>query len=254
MTITFNDGEAYEDFMGKWSRLAGEKFLAWLGAPPGMRWVDVGCGNGAFTELIVERCAPSRVEGIDPSEEQVAYARKRVGEGRAHFRTGDSMALPYADAGFDIAAMGLVIFFMPDPQKGVAEMARVTRAGGTVASYAWDILGGGFPANDVLAEMQAMGLTPPYPPSVAAAGIDASREIWRKAGLREIETTQITVERTFRDAEDYWATCRKGPGTGGRLKALPDGEREELKKRVSTRLPGSPVTIRARANAIRGIK
>ena len=252
MAITFNDGEAYEDFMGKWSRVAGEKFLAWLGAAPGLRWVDVGCGNGAFTGLIVERCAPVQVDAIDPSEGQIAYARSHVQ--KARFQTGDAMALPYADAGFDIAAMGLVIFFMPDPQKGVGEMARVTRAGGTVASYAWDILGGGFPANDVFVEMQAMGLTPPYPPSVAAAGIEASREIWKKAGLREIETTQFTVERTFRDAEDYWATCRKGPGTGGRLKALPEGEREELKKRVATRLPGSPLTIRARANAIRGIK
>src|SRR5687767_6152480 len=120
MAITFNDGEAYEDFMGKWSRLAGEKFLAWLAAPRGMRWVDVGCGNGAFTGLIVERCGPAEVDAIDPSEEQIAYARSHVQ--KARFRTGDAMALPYADAGFDIAAMGLVIFFMPDPQKGVEEM------------------------------------------------------------------------------------------------------------------------------------
>ena len=254
MTVTFNDGEAYEDFMGKWSRLAGEKFLAWLGARPGGRWLDVGCGNGAFTELIVDRCAPSFVEGIDPSEEQVAYARKRVPEGRAAFRVGDSMALPHEDARFDVAAMGLVIFFMPDPQKGVDEMVRVTRPGGMVVSYAWDILGGGFPANDIFVEMQAMGLQLPYPPSVAAAGIEASRAIWKRAGLRNVETTTITVERTFRDAEDYWATCRKGPGTGGRLKALPDAERDQLRKRVMAKLTARPLTIRAHANAIRGLK
>lgn len=252
--VHFNDGEAYEDFMGKWSRMAGEKFLAWLGAPPGLRWVDVGCGNGAFTELVVERCAPSFVDGIDPSREQVEYARKRVPEERGAFRVGDSMALPYENARFDVAAMGLVIFFMPDPQKGVDEMVRVTRAGGMVASYAWDILEGGFPANDIFAEMQAMGLTPPYPPSVAAAGIEASREIWRKAGLREVETTQITVQRSFRDFEDYWATCRKGPGTGGRVNSLPDGEREQLRKRVMAKLTGKPLVIHARANAIRGLK
>src|SRR5262245_8126863 len=218
--LRFDDGAAYEEFMGKWSRLAGKVFLEWLNAPRGARWLDVGCGNGAFTELIVERCAPSFVEGIDPSEAQVAYARSRVPAQRASFRVGDSMALPFGGAEFDVAAMALVIFFVPEPHRGVAEMVRATRPGGLVASYAWDILGGGFPANDLFEEMQAIGLTPPYPPSVAAAGLEASRKLWQDAGLEDIETTQITVERTFRDAEEYWATCLKGPGTGGRVKAV----------------------------------
>ena len=77
----FTDGDAYERFMGRWSRTAGETFLDWLALPPGLRWLDVGCGTGAFTELLIARCAPAMVDGIDPSEDQIAYARKTPGRG-----------------------------------------------------------------------------------------------------------------------------------------------------------------------------
>src|SRR5580693_6038272 len=110
--IRFDDGAAYERYMGIWSQLAGETFLDWLAPQPGLRWLDVGCGNGAFTEMIVKRCAPSSVEGIDPSEAQLAYARTRATLRLAQFRTGDAMALPFADDTFDAAVMPLVIFFV----------------------------------------------------------------------------------------------------------------------------------------------
>src|SRR4051794_10616423 len=120
--IRFDDGAAYERYMGAWSRLTGETFLHWLAPPPGWRWLDVGCGNGAFTELLVERCAPTSVDGIDPSEPQLAYARTRPASRVANFHLGDAMALPFADDTFDAAVMPLVIFFVPEPAKGVAEM------------------------------------------------------------------------------------------------------------------------------------
>ena len=143
--IRFDDGEAYEDFMGRWSLLEGHAFLDWLAPAPGLRWVDVGCGNGAFTELLVGRCAARAVQGVDPSEEQLAFARTRLAKAPVHLSQGDAMALPYADGSFDAAVMALVIFFVPEPAKGVAEMARVIRPGGGACAYAWDILGGGFP-------------------------------------------------------------------------------------------------------------
>lgn len=135
--IRFDDGAAYERYMGKWSQLAGETFLDWLAPKSGLRWLDVGCGNGAFTEMLVERCAPVSVQGIDPSEGQLAYARTRPASRVAQFRQGDAIAQPFPDDTFDAAVMPLVIFFVPDPAKGVAEMARVVCPGGTVTAYAW---------------------------------------------------------------------------------------------------------------------
>ena len=141
----FTDGKAYERRMGRWSRVVGEAFLDWLAVPKGLRWLDVGCGNGAFTEVLIARCAPAAVSAIDPSECQLSYARTRPEAKLAEFRVGDAQALPYPDRCFDAAAMALVISFVPDPIKAVAEMMRVVRPGGWVAAYMWDLPGGGIP-------------------------------------------------------------------------------------------------------------
>jgi SAM-dependent methyltransferase len=253
--IRFNDGAAYEQFMGIWSRMAGDTFLSWLAPASGQRWLDVGCGNGAFSALIVQRCSPSEVQGIDPSEAQVTYAQNRLTAGPVHFRCGDAMALPYHDAEFDLAVMGLVIFFVPDPAKGVAEMTRVVRPGGVVASYAWDMLGGGFPADPIFVEMRAMGLTPPLPPSARAAGLRESTELWAAAGLQDIATQEITVERTFADFDAFWSTYLLGPGLGPRIKAMEPSQAATLKAGVRARLAANAdrsLTCTARANAIKG--
>src|ERR1041385_7032840 len=122
--IRFTDGAAYERGMGPWSQLVGEVFLDWLAPQTGLRWIDIGCGNGAFTELLVERCAPAEIHGIDPSEGQLAFARSRPAARMAEFHQGHAMELPFPDSRFDAAVMALVIFYIPDPAKGVAEMAR----------------------------------------------------------------------------------------------------------------------------------
>ena len=140
--IRFDDGASYERMMGVWSRLAGDVFLDWLKPGAGLRWVDVGCGNGAFTERVVKRFAPAEIHGVDPSEAQLNFARARPGVRTALFHLGDAMALPFSSDRFDVAVMALVIFFVPDPAKGVAEMVRVVRPGGEVAAYVWDIVGG----------------------------------------------------------------------------------------------------------------
>src|SRR5262245_14036668 len=103
--IRYEDGAAYERQMGAWSRLAGDVFLDWLRPPSGLGWIDVGCGNGAFTQLLIERCAPAEVQGIDPSEGQLAFARTRLAGRPAQVRQGDAMALPVAAASFDAAVM-----------------------------------------------------------------------------------------------------------------------------------------------------
>src|SRR6187431_1820505 len=110
--IQFNDGAAYERMMGIWSRIAGEVFLDWVAPKRGLTWADIGCGNGAFTQLIVDRCAPALVKGIDPSAGQIDYARTRLASAPVELTTGDAMALPYPDNSVDVATMALVLFFV----------------------------------------------------------------------------------------------------------------------------------------------
>ncbi len=253
--IRFDDGAAYERMMGVWSRFAGGVFLDWLAPGPGLGWIDVGCGNGAFTELIVDRCAPKEVQGVDPSEGQLAFARGRPAARLAEFRIGDAMALPFADNRFEAAVMALVIFFVPDPAKGVAEMARVVAPGGLVGAYAWDVLGGGFPLEPLHAEMRAMGITPLRPPSVSAASLDALRALWTGAGIGGVETREITVERSFTDFEDFWTTVTLAASLAPTIAGLSPDDRERLRTRVRARLPADAagrITYSARANAVKG--
>ena len=253
--IRFDDGAAYERYMGKWSQLAGEIFLDWLAPKPDLRWLDVGCGNGAFTEMLVERCAPILVQGIDPSEEQLAFACTRPVSRVAQFRQGDAMALPFPDDTFDAAVMPLVIFFVPDPAKGVAEMARVVCPGGIVTAYAWDMTGGGFPYEALHEEMRAMGVEVPVPPSSDASRIDAMRDLWTGAGLDDIETQEIIVQRTFADFDDYWTTILGGPSAGRTIATMASEDLALLKARMRARLPADPtgrITCSGRSNAVTG--
>jgi ubiquinone/menaquinone biosynthesis C-methylase UbiE len=253
--IRFNDGAAYEQMMGIWSRFAGEIFLDWLAPPQGMRWIDVGCGNGAFTELLVERCAPAEVQGVDPSEGQLAYARTRPGVRQAEFRLGDAMALPFPTGKFDAAIMALVLVFVPEPAKGVAEMVRVVRPGGMVAAYMWDMLGGGFPLEPLLVEMRDMNLTTPRAPQREASRMEAMRDLWSGAGLEAVEMRDITVQRTFADFDDFWTTCMKAPSLGPIIAETAPADVAALKNRVRARLPadsGGRNTSGARANASKG--
>jgi SAM-dependent methyltransferase len=253
--IRFDDGAAYERYMGVWSQRVGERFLDWLAPAPGLRWLDVGCGNGAFTETLIERCAPLAVHGIDPSEAQLAYARGRPALRDAQFRQGDAMALPYPDALFDVAVMPLVIFFVPDPMRGVTEMVRVVRSGGAVAAYAWDMLGAGFPYEAVQSEMRALGIDVPSPPSPDASRLEVLRQLWSGVGLVAIETIAITVQRTFGGFDEYWDTVAGGPSVRARLAAIAPEDLALLKARLRQRLPtdaAGRITYDARANAVKG--
>jgi SAM-dependent methyltransferase len=253
--IRFEDGAAYERYMGTWSQLAAETFLDWLVAESGSRWLDVGCGNGAFTELLIQRCAPVAVEGIDPSEAQLAYARIRPASRLARFRRGDAMALPFSDATFDVAVMPLAIFFVPDPASAVAEMARVVRPGGIVTAYAWDMPDGGFPYEALHVEMRALGVVVPAPPSPDASRSDGMRDLWTGAGLKSVETTEIHVQRAFADFDDYWSTILGSPSVGPKLAAMTSEDLTLLGARMRARLKADSngrITCSARANAVKG--
>jgi SAM-dependent methyltransferase len=256
-TIRFDDGASYEIMMGRWSRLVGERFIEWVGVPAQSRWLDVGCGNGAFTEIVVERCQPADVLAFDPSPGQLAFARTRLLEGApVTWAEADAMHLPVPDATRDAAVMALVLFFVPDPAIGVAEMCRAVRPGGVVAAYHWDILGGGFPLADIGSEMLKLGSPPRQPPSVAASTIEASTALWQEAGLRDVRSCQFTVQRRFDDFEAYWHSAASSNTLRPMFEAMPQERRMLLKANVQARVGGGdgPLTLSARANAVSGIK
>jgi len=255
-SIRFEDGSGYEHMMGKWSRLVGEDFLTWVAPPPGLRWIDVGCGNGASTELLVDRCAPSEVVGVDPSEAQLAFARAR-GIARARFELGEATALPCRDLAFDAAMMALVLFFVPAPEMGVAEMRRAVRPGGPVCAYLWDVLEpGGFPLSVMQEELKAVSSTPMLPPRADVSTLQALADLWTAAGLVNVRTKQFTVSRTFKDFADFWSTVEIALGMGDATRGLPASVRGHLKVRLRERLPvredGSLIHT-ARANAVAGL-
>jgi ubiquinone/menaquinone biosynthesis C-methylase UbiE len=154
----FVDGAAYELVTGRWSRVAGAVFLDWLSLPPGLRWVDVGCGTGAFTELVLQRSNPRALSGLDPAKDQIAFAKRRKGADRIDYRIGDALCLPYRDREFDVAVMALVIGYLPDRLKALAELKRVVRLGGTIATYVWDGPDSGHPQQPLIDSLQDMGL------------------------------------------------------------------------------------------------
>ena len=253
--IRFNNGAAYEAFMGVWSRSVGDAFLDWLAPPRGLAWADVGCGNGAFTELLVDRVAPAKVLGVDPSPAQIDYARQRHKAGVAEFLQGDAMALPAADHSFDAAVMALVIFFVPEPPRGVAEMLRVTKPGGLISAYAWDMLGGGFPLELIYDELATLGVTAPMPPSAEVSRMDALAALWHDAGVADTETQVITVERTFPDFETLWAINLSGQRLSGPAASMAPDLIASLKAQVKARLvpdASGRITTSARAHAIKG--
>jgi SAM-dependent methyltransferase len=254
--IRFDDGAAYERMMGVWSRLVGEEFIEWLAPPTGLRWIDVGCGNGAFTELLVERCAPSKIFGVDPSEGQLGFARARHGAGIAEFLQGNATALPFGDHSFDAAVMALVIFFLPEPAKGLAEMVRVVKPGAMISAYVWDLLEpDGFPMAPLQEELRSSGIQPALPPSAEVSRMSVLHALWLDAGLTDVATREITVSRTFEDFEDFWVSVEIAIGMAGTTSDMSDSDKADLKDRMRARMQADKsgrITYSSRANAVTG--
>ncbi len=166
------------------------------------------------------------------------------------------MQLSVADASRDVAVMALVLFFVPEPARGIAEMCRAVRAGGTVAAYHWDVLGGGFPLADIGAESKKLGVPPRHPPSVGAATLEASQALWQAAGLQQVRTTAFTVQRRFDNFDDYWDGAASSNTLRPMFSTLSKENLAQLKANVRSRMQAgdAPLTVSARANAVMGIK
>ena len=237
-TDTWESGEAYDSYVGRWSTDVARVFLDWLGFPPGLRWLDVGCGTGALTAEIVERCAPASVAGVEPSDEFLADAKKRLGARAELYRAG-AEAIPLPDASVDVTVSGLVLNFVPNVRAAVAEAKRVTRAGGAVAAYVWDYFGHRELMRyfwDAAVELhpEAPDEGPPFPIS------DPGRleELFAGAGLTGPHARSIDVPTMFADFDDYWRPFLGGQGPAPAYAMSLDARaRARLRDRIRERLP-----------------
>jgi SAM-dependent methyltransferase len=252
----FTDGQAYERLMGRWSHAVGEVFLDWLALPKGLGWLDVGCGTGSFTELVVDRCDPSSMSAIDPSEGQINYALGRPVARRATFRTGDAQSLPFADHDFDVAAMALVINFVPDGAKATAEMKRVVKPQGTVGAYVWDNLGGGFVQRPLVEALAAMGVEAPAGSGLKNTRIEELRTLFEQAGLDQVGTRTIEIEVSYENFDDYWSAQTGFTNLVVQpIRKMPEPEVARLQAYLRDRLPTDRrgrIVYPARANAVKG--
>ena len=200
----FNDGEAYEQFMGRWSHEIGKAVLAWLEPPKGAHWLDVGCGTGIFTELISDTCAPASVIAIDTSKSQIARACLRVTRAKTEFRLADAQELPMPDKSFDVVVSALVVNFVPDKARAMSEMRRVARPGGLVAACVWDFAAELSPSGPLRRAMRKFGFHAPPVPGADASGSAVLVDLFERVGLRGVNTNSIEVAVSFRDFDDFW--------------------------------------------------
>ncbi|HEU0199215.1 MAG TPA: methyltransferase domain-containing protein [Burkholderiaceae bacterium] len=252
-------GAPYEAYVGRWSRRVATQFLHWLMPAPERVWLDVGCGTGALTQTILAAAAPGEVQGIDPSEGFVAHARAQVRDPRAAFLVGDAQALPFEPERFDFVVAGLVLNFIPQPARAVAEMARVARAGGTVACYVWDYAGKmqlmrHFWNAVVALEPAAADLDEGRRFPLCAA--DALQSLFEQAALDDVAVCAIDIDTHFNDFDDYWSPFLGGQGPApAYARALSEEKRAALRERIRAGLPfalDGSIPLAARAWAVRG--
>jgi SAM-dependent methyltransferase len=254
-------GAEYESYVGRWSRLVARELVSWLGVPPHRRWLDVGCGAGALVEAIVESSEPQAVVGVDRSEGFVLHARAHVTRAGTTFQVGDAQALPFADGGFGAVVSGLVLNFVPEPARMVAEMARAGRPGSTIALYVWDYAAG--------MELMRFFWDAAKELDPAAATLDEANrfpicaparltELFAAVGLSEVATRAIDVPTRFRDFEDFWSPFLGGQGPApAYATSLPEDRRIALRERLRSTLPieaDGSIRLSARAWAVRGFR
>ena len=259
--VAWASGEAYEPYVGRWSRLVAREFLSWLAVAPNCTWLDVGCGTGALSQTILDLAAPKEVRGIDPSEGFVRYARAHLNDARVKFDVGTATSLPYESERFEAVVSGLVLNFVTDPAKALSEMSRVAKAGGTVGIYVWDYAG----------EMQLARYfwDAAVIHNAAAAELDEGKrsyickpgpltDLLNEAGFKHVEIEAIDVPTTFKNFDDYWSPFLGGQGPApGYVVSLSEEKREELRELIRNRLPIEPdgsIHLIARAWAVRGEK
>jgi len=252
-------GDAYEAFMGRWSRRLAAQFIRWLGPEPGLTWLDVGCGTGALVSTICSLADPSSVVACDPSESFVEHTRSRVADPRVSVVVGGAGGLPKRPNGFDRVVSGLVLNFLPDPRQSVEEMRARSRPGGVVGAYVWDYAGrmeflrvfwDEVVAVDAKARDLDEGVRFPM------CRRDALESIFRDAGLRDTRSAALEIPTRFEAFSDYWEPFLGGTGPApSYVASLSAANRRQLRDRLERRLvPGTDggIALVARAWAVQG--
>jgi SAM-dependent methyltransferase len=259
-TESWGSGDAYEQYVGRWSRKVAAELLRWLAPAPGLAWADVGCGTGALAETILAACAPAAIEGVDASEGFVAAARQRLRDPRVRFMTGDATRLPWEAGAFDVAVSGLVLNFVRDHEAMARAMVRVTKPGGRVAAYVWDYAGGmqmirhfwdaavGVNPDDAkLDQGDRFPICQPEP----------LRALFEGAGLRSVLVRAIEIPTVFQDFDDYWNPFLGRQGSApAYLASVSDDAREKIRAHLKARLApahGERIELMARAWAVKGL-
>ncbi|MEV6642103.1 class I SAM-dependent methyltransferase [Amycolatopsis sp. NPDC051371] len=251
-------GDAYEAYIGRWSRRVAATFVRQLGVPASRRWLDVGCGTGALTSAVLAAADPVEVVGVDPSSGFLTTARARVTDPRASFEVADARSLPFPDDSFDVVVSGLVLNFVPDPARAAAEIARVTR--GPAAAYVWDLAEG----MELIRHFweAAAELDP-----ARVAELDEGRRftlcrpeplgrLWTEAGFTEVSVGEIKIPTVFTGFDDYWQPFLGAQGPApAYLATLPEARRDQVRELLRSRLPTNPdgsIPLSARAWVVRG--
>lgn len=252
-------GDAYERYMGRWSRRIAPLFIDWVGAPLRACWIEIGCGTGALTSAVLGSCDPSRIVGIDTSAALLQMAGSQIADPRVSFRQGDAQAIPEREGAFDVAVSGLLLNFIHDKAAAVREMVRVVRPGGIVALYVWDYAGhmqvmrhffDAAIALDPRAREYDDGIKAPVcrPGPLSA--------LLARASLAEVEVRAIDIPTAFESFDDYWTPFLGGTGSAPKYcMSLNEEARTRLREAIRRRLPTGPdgeILLAARAWAARG--
>jgi SAM-dependent methyltransferase len=258
----FRATDAYEAYVGRWSRPLAEAFLAWFAAPAGGRWLDVGCGTGALTEAILKAADPIEVVGIDPSPEFLGDAQRRIADPRARFEVGDARALPVMSDDYDAVVAGLVLHFIPDPAPAVAEMVRAAHPGGAVGAYVWDYHGQMQRAQyfwDAVAVTDAAAASLDPRPHFHTCEPEPMADLFRAAGLDDVAVGAIELPMAFRDLDEFWLPhTMAGAAVAQRyVSGLDDDRQAALREQLRVTLPfaaDGSLHLIDRVWAVRGTK
>ena len=251
----FTLSSGYERYMGRWSRQLAPAYVAFAGPRDGERVLDVGAGTGALASALEAALGSSEITGIDPSAGFIDHAAGNAKSSRVRFEVGDAQKLRFADASFDHAMSMLVLNFIPDHNRAIAEMRRVTRPGGVVSSCVWDY-GEGMESLRMFWD-EVVALDPSAEPK-HERNMKLTRQgqlgaLWKSAGLLNVQDKALVIDQAFKSFDDYWGPFLTGVGPGGTyVAALPEVKRQELASRLRKRFGDGAFTLKARAWCARG--